>query len=237
MRAEPKHFCMDVNRMAKDNLTVRASWWSITLNNPTEQDRQTVRSSPPRWLKMIKGQDEIAPGTGTLHMQMVANTDQVRMSAICNWLKKAHVKAAFTREHIANLKTYCSEEKKKNDSFVVGTQFEIKYREENEHLTMADALVKLAELAYTDEKFEKMLEDQPSSTLKKPGKKLMEELYEIEYWAVVELLLLENPNAVALYTQPQYLRAWVKTRRVWIMKVEQDRQTKDVENNPGVNLM
>lgn len=216
-----------------DTTSVRASWWSFTLNNPNDDERRLLGgASPPRWLKLVAGQDEIAPGTGTLHIQGYCNTDQVRMSSIKKWLPRAHLKPAFTAGHISNLKTYCSEEKKKNDSFVPGTQFKIQIRAENERMTMADALLKIAENAYSQQKLEQMLDDVGRGK----SRRITEELYDREYWNIVEILLMENPDAVALYTQPQYLRAWVKTRRVWIMKLEQDRQTKDDDNLPEQNL-
>lgn len=42
--------------------------WSITINNPSERDRENI-AHPPDWVKSIKGQDEEAPTTGTLHFQ------------------------------------------------------------------------------------------------------------------------------------------------------------------------
>lgn len=207
-------------------LVARASWWSITLNNPTDDERRLLGgSNPPRWLKRIAGQDELAPDTGTLHIQAWCNTDQVRMSAIKKWLPRAHLKAAYTIAHINNLKQYCSEEKRKNTSFVPGTQFDIKIREENERMTMADALIKIAEHAWSAEKI-----DAAAQLYTNRNKNILEEIYDKEFWNIVEIILMGNPDAVALYTQPQYLRAWIKTRRVWIKKLELDRQTKDDEN-------
>jgi len=204
-------------------MTCRCSWWSITLNNPTEEDRQTIHGNPPRWLKFIAGQDEVAPGTGTLHIQAYCITEQVRMSQVHAWLPRAHLKPAFTKAHRDKLRDdYCNENKKKNDSYVEGTQFEHKYREENENLTMAGALTKLAELAYSRERYSKLLAEKDDN-----GKlvRSQKEVREREYWETANLMIAANENLVALYTQPQYLRAWLHTRDVWVAKVEVDRQT------------
>lgn len=203
--------------------TCRCSWWSITLNNPTEEDRQTIHSNPPRWLKYIAGQDEISPTTGTLHIQAYCITEQVRMSSVHNWLPRAHLKPAYTKEHRDTLRNqYCNENKKKNDSFVIGTHFEHKYREENENLTMAGALTKLAELAYSREYYNKLITEKDDN-----GKiiRTQKDVREREYWETANMMIAANENMVALYTQPQYLRAWLHTRDVWTAKVEIDRQT------------
>lgn len=55
----------------------------------------------------------------------------------------------------------------------------------------------------------------------------------LEYWSAVNAILRDDPDAVGLFTQPQYERAWTKTRETWIEKFEeessisenQDRQT------------
>lgn len=47
----------------------RASWWSITINNPTDGDREAVKSENwPTWVKRFKLQEEVGEN-GTLHIQ------------------------------------------------------------------------------------------------------------------------------------------------------------------------
>lgn len=209
--------------MAEVDTTCRCSWWSITLNNPTEEDRQTIHGNPPRWLKYVAGQDERAPDTGTLHIQAYCITDQVRLSQVHKWLPRAHLKPAFTAEHRNTLREqYCNTNKKKNASYIEGTQFEHKYREENENLTMAGALTKLAELAYSCERYQKLITE---TDVKGKVMRTYKEVREREYWETANLMIAANPNLVALYTQPQYLRAWIHTRDVWVAQIEIDRQT------------
>ena len=198
--------------------TIRSSWWSITLNNPTEEDRQTVKGPPPRWLKMIKGQEEVGEN-GTHHLQMVANTEQIRASQLKAWLPRSHIEAPKSQKHKDNLINYVHKE----ETAVANSRFEIRHREEQQNLTMAGALTQLAELAFTKEYLEELRDKKEG--FGKPVYKNMDAIYEKEYWECVSILIADNENLVALYTQPQYLRAWLKTRQVWVAKVEVDRQT------------
>lgn len=161
---------------------------------------------------MIKGQDEIGEENGTLHIQFAVNTAQVRMSSLCEWLPRAHFEAARNANAVAN---YC----KKTKTSVEGTQFEHNYISANGTLTMANVMMKIAEVANIS-KTKQRLTANDGEPLEKPNV-----VYSDEFWAAVEILLGEDENLVALLTQPQYERAWVKTRRVWLTKLAIDRQT------------
>lgn len=110
----------------------------------------------------------------------------------------------------------------KEETAIANTRFEHKYREEQQNLTMAGALTQLAELAFSREQIQEMVRAEEYG---KPLYKNMDAIYEKEYWECASILIADNENLVALYTQPQYLRAWLKTRKVWVAKVEVDRQT------------
>lgn len=208
--------------------TQRASWWSVVINNPTEQDRQTVHGPAPRWLKNIKGQDEIGE-SGTLHMQLCLNTDQCRFSSIKEWLPRANIHAAMTTAHINNLKNYVFKE----DTAVANTRFEHSYRAANEALTMAQVLTQIAELAYDNERYQRLLTEVDDRGLRV---RTTRELHEREFWDAANMLIAANENLVALLTQPQYIRAWIHTRPVWVAKVAIDRQT-DVTIHPVENIL
>lgn len=212
---------------SQTSLTTRASNWSITINNPNADDRMKLLTNP-RWLRMVRGQDEIG-ANGTEHLQVFANTDQVRMSAIKSWLPRAHIKPCFTEEHIARTKAYVH---KQDETTVANTQFERVIRGGNQSLTMAELLMRFAEHAWTPEIILKMDEDRMKSGLKY---KSLKEWYDDEYWYICNNeLLAENPDLIGLLSQPQYLRAWVNTRQVWIKKYL-DSQTKIPEEIPDIN--
>lgn len=197
--------------------TSRASHWGITINNPTEEDRTLIRTQP-KWLRMVKGQDEIGEN-GTLHIQAYANTDQVRLSSLKQWLPRAHFSALTTKQHIENMKEYVH---KKDGTEVEGTQFELVIREANnfQSLSMANVLTQMAMHAYDKQVIQDLCID---------GKDIAK-VYEQEYWDIVNTLLIDDENLISIFTMPQYKLAWIKTRRTWVVKAEVDRQTKiDVE--------
>lgn len=196
--------------------TVRGSWWLVTINNPTELDRQTFTNPPPRWLRLAKGQDEIGEN-GTLHIQAALNTQQVRMSQVKQWLPRAHIELARNANAVAN---YVS----KDRTAVPDTQFEYNHVDNgNGALTMAQVMMMLAEYAFTNSQITALSNKTNANGL--PVYRIAEEIYKVEYWDAVGMMLTQNENLVALLTQPQYERAWVKTRKVWLIKLEQDRQT------------
>lgn len=111
----------------------RASWWSITINNPIEEDRDRLRKENlPSFVKAVHSQDEKGE-EGTLHIQGAVNTAQVRFSKMKEWLPRAHIEVA--RDKQALLKYV-----KKEDTAIPGTQKEV----HTEFWTMEKALIEIA---------------------------------------------------------------------------------------------
>lgn len=184
--------------------SIRASWWSITINNPTEEDRTRLREHPS-FVKMLKYQDEEGK-EGTLHIQGAVQTAQVRASAMKVWLPRAHIEVA--RDKQALLKYV-----EKAETAVAGTQVVVKA----DYLAMDSALLAIAI-------------NRPSYTEFKYSHRPKEHEFESwEYWRAVNEILQEKPKMVGLFTNPQLLRAWIHTRSVWIRSLYLDRQT-DKEN-------
>lgn len=197
--------------------TSRASHWGITINNPSEDDRRSLRTTQ-RWLRRVRGQDEIGEN-GTLHVQAYANTDQVRLSQLKSWLPRAHFVPLTSKAHIDNMISYVH---KDDPTAVADTRFDITMRTTaNKPLTMAGTLTMLAEYAWTASEIktyiDRAAENGESTKLK--------DVHEKEFWHIVNLLLSREPDLVALLTQPQYLRAWLNTRQTWITKFRLDSQT------------
>lgn len=80
----------------------RGSWWSITINNPTQEDYDILKV-PHQMVREMWYQTEIGE-QGTKHIQMCLNTTQQRFSAIKNWLPRAHIELARNKDA---LKKYC----------------------------------------------------------------------------------------------------------------------------------
>lgn len=69
---------------------VRGTCWSITINNPTDED---LKPSFPNNKWVMNGQLEKGEG-GTLHYQGMLTTPQVRFSAVKKCLPRAHIELA-----------------------------------------------------------------------------------------------------------------------------------------------
>jgi len=98
-------------------MSVRASWWSLTINNPTPDDRAALKT-PPKFVLDLVYQDEIGPKCGTLHIQGCIHTIYNRSAALNEWLPRARVEKA--RKPPGALLNYC----KKSDTAVKDTQVE-----------------------------------------------------------------------------------------------------------------
>lgn len=174
----------------------RGSWWSITINNPTQTDRDALKS-PPSFVKLVKYQDEVGD-EGTPHIQGCVNTAQVRFSQVKAWLERAHIEVA--RDKNALLKYV-----EKEDTAVAGTRVE----ERGDFYSMADALKyigsKVDKVRYNEWLYTNDHTPQEIKSYKK-----------VEFWSAVEDILKEKPNLVGLLTNPQLERAWVNTRSVWV---------------------
>lgn len=177
-----------------EDTTTRSSCWSITINNPTEEDRNQLKS-PPTWVKSCHHQDEIGDN-GTLHIQGAVLTAQVRFSQLKKWLPRAHIEVARNRQ--ALLKYV-----KKPETSVEGTQQDTK----GGYISMEQALRNIAEHSQDMEAYfssgDRTFKD--CDAWKK-----------FEFWCAVRQVLIVSPALVGLYTNPQMERAWVNTRSVWI---------------------
>ena len=74
--------------MTSQNQT-RGTCWSVTINNPTEEDLKF--QFPPGW--KMEGQIELGK-EGTQHYQGMLKTPQVRFSAVKKYLSRAHIEIA-----------------------------------------------------------------------------------------------------------------------------------------------
>ena len=80
----------------------RASCWSITINNPTQEDDAAIaalRRQP--WFIEFKSQLEQGE-EGTPHIQGMLRTSQQRFSAIKKALPRAHIEVARNAKALAN---------------------------------------------------------------------------------------------------------------------------------------
>lgn len=78
--------------MAKFNPQSKATCWSVTINNPTDQDEDNINEARLRgW--SVEGQKERGV-EGTEHYQLMLKTPQVRGSAVKKMFPRAHIEIA-----------------------------------------------------------------------------------------------------------------------------------------------
>lgn len=91
--------------------TLRASMWSITINNPTPDDDEAINLARQRGWEVL-GQTEVGEG-GTRHYQIALKTPQVRFSAVKKAFPRAHIEIA--RDPHALLRYVSKEESREGD--------------------------------------------------------------------------------------------------------------------------
>lgn len=178
-----------------DRQTDKTTRWAFTAY----EDQWSLFTVMPDLIAEWGWQTEICPDTQRPHYQGYLRTKrQVRFSQIKTILPGVHIEQARDWNKLLN---YC----KKSDSAVAGSQ--IHASNPSKAMTMAQALVRIANnLPYLHIDFFNC--DDPESAVENRNKN--------EFWSSVNEILKEDPDAVGLYTQPQYLRAWMNTRDVWI---------------------
>lgn len=183
---------------------VKSTRWSFTAYEEQWSLFAVVPTDP---IQKWGWQEEVCPKTQRRHYQGYIQTNrQVRFAQLKKILPGVHLEVARNWQALVN---YC----KKAETAVDGTQQVV----ENpvKHLSMAEALIRVAE-ARPDIHFS--------------GNELPDDLrkkYVAEYDGAVATLLREDKNLIGLYSQPQYERAYVKWRSVWVGYADEktDRQT------------
>jgi len=149
-------------------------------------------------------QQEVCPTTERIHYQGYYRTKrQIRKSQAIKIFPGVNIDAIRNWDAYKN---YC----KKADTAVPGTQ--VHQVSTTKAMTMAAALTKLATFADNNPPT-----DYDALDYDKRKEKYVKE----EYWRAVRKILLEEPDEVGLWTQPQYMRAWENTRSIWIQKAQE----------------
>lgn len=154
-------------------------------------------------------QQEECSTTGRKHYQGWLRTKrQVRLAQLIKVLPGVHLEVA---KNWSALQAYC----RKEDTAVPGTAVAVS--NPSQHMTMAQALDRLATKGDIPEPLT-VWEAKPNRL------SLIEKQLTEDYWCRVRELLYEDANLIGVYSQPQYLRAWLNTYPVW-MDRQTDRQT------------
>lgn len=212
------------NVLVKAEPTGKASWWSITINNPTEADYDALEQENwPSFVKRVKYQTEQG-AEGTIHVQGAVNTTQVRFSAVKKWLPRAHIEAA--KDKAALLKYV-----EKKDTQVSTLPSGDIQKAPGEFMTMEKCLVAFVKY-YNIVKAKKCYDIHDDSNwilLHKTAEQIETDMY----WDAVNLYLRDRPELISVLSNPQMMRAWLHTRPVWahFAKCADEARTKnDLDN-------
>ena len=200
--------------------TQRGSWWLVTVNNYNEDELLKAKTQL-KWMKSSAGQCEVGEECKTPHFHVLINSDFCRWSAIKEWMPRANIKIANTKEAIANFKNYVQ----KPETYVEGTRWNVSFRGV-ESLSFQACMLKLCEHAWTTEQIlAKVLikVDDATGVITKPL--TLKETYTEEYHHCVSKVCEEDLGLLAIYMCPNYERAWKHQRKVCMYHFEREQQT------------
>jgi len=203
-----------------DDTTVRGSWWLVTVNNYNESELLKAKTQT-KWMKSTAGQCEIGLECKTPHFHVLINTDFCRCSQIKEWMPRANIKLKNTKLAIANAKPYVQKEK----TYVEGTRWNISFRG-MESLSFSQCMLAIAENAWSEDVLKQKIKEEADLALEEKRKmKPIKELYEEEFWESINIICEQDLNLLAIYTAPNYIRAWIKARKTILKVFENERLT------------
>lgn len=189
----------------EDRQTDKTTRWAFTAYEKQWPLFETMNELVAEW----GWQTEECPETQRKHYQGFIRTKrQVRLSQLLKIFSGVHLEQARNWDALV---AYCN----KSDTAVSGTQ--VHQLNPSKAMTMAQALDRLASKGNMPD-----IPDHWDDSDKR--EQLINKLYTDDYWNRVMRLLREDENLIGLYSQPQYLRAWLATFPVWIDR-QTDRQT------------
>lgn len=167
-------------------MSVRGSWWSLTLNNPTAEDRATLLAPIDSVLETAY-QDEIG-ANGTLHIQGCIRTIYMRMAQLKDWLPRAHWEVCRNKNALQNYV-------KKKETGVPGTF--IQWRR-NPNDDSGDYPPEEASLTFVE-----VMRFLAARALMQPG-----QTAEDVYHSAVNSIYEDRPNLLSQITAARILPAW-----------------------------
>lgn len=194
--------------MKTDRQTDKSTRWAFTA---FEEQWSLFKEQPPI-VKEWGYQTEVCPTTGKKHYQgYILTYNQQRFSALKKVFPNVHLEVARDWNALLN---YC----KKTETAVAGTQ--VKKVNERRYLKFSDALVRIAS-AYISRSEEQtdLLKTDPHNA---PAwcEKSLDEIEKEQFSKAVSDLVMETPEDISLYTNPQIYRAWVMCKGIWLQMAQ-----------------
>lgn len=179
------------NKPPKD----RDNKWGFTAYEHQWQYFETMPEIVAEW----GWQTETCPTTDRKHYQgWMRLKRQARFAQMAKLFPGVHIEMA---DNLTALQAYC----RKEDTAVPGSA--VHESSQSKAMSMADALIVLAtHVPYIP----------PYTIYDDVTPKKLHERYENEFWCAVREVLTIDPQSVGLWTQPQYMRAWINLRTVYL---------------------
>jgi len=199
-----------------DRQTDKTSRWAFTAY----QGQYALFTTVNPLIAEMGWQKEICPDTQREHYQgFIRTTRQVRFAQLAKIFPGVHIEPAKNWDALLN---YC----RKSDTAIQGSQVHLKQPEGKKPLTMAQALTLLASnVPYVTYDWSEMDE------------KKLKEIKDQLFWKAVENTISYDLDLVGIFTQPQYYRAFMNLKQVWIDEAidlaQTDRQTDEDCVYPG----
>lgn len=185
-----------MDQTAQTDTKTKGTWWSITAFSDVDID-QLNGNEYPEWVSKVYGGMESCGETGRLHFQgAIQARQQVRFSAVKNWLGTAHIELARNKDA---LRKYAMKEET-----AVGDKKETSnatpYFRAHELLRKI-ALKRRQADRQTEESFYVI-------NTKCPAK--------AAYWWCVKQVLKDDVTLVSAYMNPALEKAWIGTHEFWV---------------------
>jgi len=184
---------------------INGTVYQVVINNPTEEDRELVKTVPC-YVKSFQYQDEVGK-EGTLHINGAVKCKYTtNIAKIKKWLPRAHISVAKSKKHAENILTYAH----KDDTHIEGTRCSV---EGQLSYGASDICIMLArevlDVTTTYDTNYKMLYDK----------------------AVCRLLLKDRQKCGAVMN-PSLRNFWIRTYKVWALYAREINIEPSITNAP-----
>lgn len=105
--------------LRKQNMSDRATCWSVTINNPTKTDDDNIAMVKQKSGWAVYGQKEVG-ANGTEHYQLMVTTPQVRFTAVKKAFPRAHIEIARDRKALTK---YVNKEETRTGALPTDTKY------------------------------------------------------------------------------------------------------------------
>lgn len=199
--------------------SVRATCWSITINNPDEGEEEQIALAKQKGWK-VEGQKEVGK-EGTLHYQLLVRTPQLRFSSLKKAFPRGHIEIA--RNPVA-LQQYVHKE----ESRVGALPNTDKYVTSNKQLWCL--VIDILESATIPKEHRICIGESYAYSMK------FDALEAFDY-AIRELIMQGLYGVESMGVNPQVRGSWLRYWSAMVVRRQKDRQSVSQPNNSSDGII